>query len=135
MGKFPKAFPDDCPSAADAVTMTLYHGCEAGTSTDKDFTPFALADDEKTRTRGQKAGCNGWGLSVWASEQAARHAQKLFPEIHGKRHIFKGDVAPEDGRLKATPSNRDASHHTFWCFDGVTLRLKFSWAWAPYRGS
>lgn len=134
MGKFPAEFPKDCPSAADAVTMTLYHGCGAGVSTEEDFTPYAQSPDAGKRKRAERAGCIGWGLSVWASEEAARHAQKLFPNLHGKRHIFKGDVTPSDGRLKATPSKNDPSHHTFWCFEGVSLRTKFSWAWGPYQG-
>ena len=134
MGKFPTGFPDDCPSAADAVTMTLYHGCETGISSEEDFTPYALSSDDGKRKRGKRAGCIGWGLSVWASEEAARHAQRLFPALHGKRHIFKGDVTPADGRLKATPTKHDPSHHTFWCFEGISLRARFAWAWDPYEG-
>lgn len=133
MGKFPKSFPDGCPSGANAVNMTLYHGCEGSTSTEEDFTPFALSDEPETKERGRRGGCLGWGLSVWISEEAARHNQKLFPAWHGKRHIFKGDVTPADGRLKDTPSKNDPQHHTFWCFEGVDLRAKFSWAWAPYQ--
>lgn len=133
MGKFPETFPDDCPSAADAVTMTLYHGCDTATSTAEDFTPFAMSSDDDVRERGLSGGCLGFGLSVWASEEAAKHNQKLFPAWHGKRHIFKGDVTPDDGRLKQTPTRRDPQHCTFWCFEGVQLQSKFSWAWPPYE--
>jgi hypothetical protein len=135
MSKFPGDFPDNCPFDADVANATLFHGCGDQTATDEDFAPFARSADEKKRQRAKRAGCNGWGISVWTTERAARHAQELFPDWMGKWHIFKGDVTPDDGQLKLTPSRNQAEHYTFWSFEGVTLRERFVRAWPPYEGA
>ena len=126
MGKFPSDFPNGCPVGAKVVDAQLFHGCKAQIATDEDFAPFAQSNDQYKRARAEKAGCNGWGISVWTTEAAARHAQQLFPDWAGRWHMFRGDVTPDLGQLKPTPSSNQPEHHTFWCFDGVMLREKNS---------
>jgi hypothetical protein len=133
MGKFPSTFPDGCPVNAEPVTATLYHGCEGDEATEEDFTPYAMSSDDSKQKRATKAGCLGWGLSCWKSAVAARHAQELFLWA-AKWHIFKGDVTPDDGELAHTPSGNQPEHQTFWCYEGVSLRERFTKAWPPNEG-
>lgn len=134
MGKFPSSFPEGCPSNAEEMKATLYHGCTNNPSTDQDFVPFAYSTDNKKRERAKRIGCNGWGISCWTSERTARHTQELFSWA-AKWHIFKADVTPDDGKLAHTPSGNQAEHYTFWCYEGVQLRDRFTWAWPPHKGS
>ncbi len=46
-------------------------------------------------------------------EEAVSHALDIFPFFRGT-YIVRGQVGPEDGRLKHTPMRRQPRHHTFW---------------------
>ena len=133
-GKFPGSFPDGCPTDGAQVDATIFRGCEENPPSDEDFTPHALSAVSKKKKRGERAGCAGWGLSVWVSEEDAKHAQELF-DWAARWHIFKGDVTADDGKLAPTPSNSQANHHTFWCFEGVCLKDRFIHVLPPYEGA
>lgn len=131
---FPSSFPPGCPCGATGRDITIYHGCESNPATDEDFTPFANSQSENKRKRALKKGCNGWGISCWIDEKAARHAQELF-DWAARWHIFKGDITAADGQIAHTPSRNQNDHYTFWCYEGVNLCARFTWAWAPYKES
>lgn len=133
MPSFPKSFPVDCPVNADEIDGAIYHGCDNLTPAGDDFVPFACSDDADRQERGKRAGCKGYGISCWKSEESAKHAQEMF-EFHAKRHIFKAEVTSNCGQLKDTPSGRDSDHCTFWAYDGVSLRDSATLAWKAPGG-
>lgn len=133
MGKFPNWFPSGCPHNAKEVDTTLYHGCESNPATQEDFIPHARSARPRKQAMARNGGCMAFGLSVWATEADARHAQELFPYA-ARWHIFRGDVKPEDGRIAPTPTASQPAHHTFWAYDGVDLMVKFLPAWPPAAG-
>lgn len=132
-GKFPPAFPAGCPKGGAEVEGDLYHGCESNPATPEDFTPHAMSSRPRKQAMAKTGGCIAWGLSVWVSEDDARHAQELFPLWAAKWHIFKGRVTAVDGQLAHTPTNQQSNHHTFWCYDGVDLLPRFVPALPPLR--
>ena len=134
MPDFPDDLPGDCPCDAEEVACTIWHGCEEDPASEEDFKPFARSDDEDKRLRATKQGCNAYGISCWRDAAAAKHAQELF-EWARRWHIFQGKVTESDGQLKATPSNNQPDHYTFWTYKNVDLRPRFSGAWSAPKPS
>lgn len=132
-GTFPTTFPANCPAIGQPVDATIYHGCIHSPPDGDDFVPFAYSNDAGRRERAAKRGCDAWGISCWKDEAAALHAQKAFGWA-AKWHIYKGDVTQKDGKLAHTPSGNQAEHHTFWCYDGVSIKERFTRALPPYHG-
>jgi len=130
MGKFPHWYPKGCPTEGDEVAETLYHGCVTNPATAEDFTPFAASADRRKQNMAKSNPCMGSGLSVWRSAGDALHAQELF-DYAARWFIFKGDVVESDGKLAPTPTRDQPAHHTFWAYEGVDLRAKFSPALPP----
>lgn len=130
--KFPPCFPDDCPAIGQAINATIFHGCEYDPPNGDDFVPFACSSDANKRKRAARKGCNGWGISCWVSEDDARHTQSLFGWA-ARWYIFRGDVTPKDGKLAHTPSQNQEEHYTFWCFEGVSIKQRFTCVLPPNR--
>lgn len=128
MHTFPADFPDNCPTDAEEVHATIYHGCDHLDPQGDDFIPFASSSDPDRRERAVRAGCIAFGISCWKSEDAAKHAQEMF-EYQAKRHIFKAAVTRSCGQLADTPSRKDSGHCTFWAYDGVSLKGRATLAW------
>lgn len=134
MAKFPKCFPSNCPVGAEEIEGVIYHGCNNLEPAGDDFMPFAASSCPNKLARAKRAGCKSYGISCWTSEEAAKHAQKLF-DWHARRHIFKAEVTPKCGQLKNTPA-KDTGHCTFWAYDGVSLRENATLAWkAPGKAA
>ena len=70
------------------------------------------------------ASCLHWGCSVWVSEEDVHHARKIIPPFR-RKHIIRGDVTPEDGRIKHTPGTKQPNHHTFWKVFGRDISGSF----------
>ena len=133
MGEFPDWIPNGCPENANEVTTAVYHGCNTNPATEEDFIPHARSAQPRKQAMARNGGCLAFGLSVWATDADARHAQELF--LYAARwHIFLGNVSPDDGRLAPTPTTNQSAHHTFWAYDGVDLMAKFAPAWPPVAG-
>lgn len=133
VGEFPTTFPANCPAEGQAVDATIYHGCYHTPPDGDDFVPFAYSTNAGRRERAAKKGCDGWGISCWISEAAARHAQEAFGWA-AKWHIYEGHVTPKDGKLAHTPTGNQAEHYTFWCYDGVSIKERFAYALPPNHG-
>lgn len=109
------------------VNATLYRACDTDPPTAEDFTSHVESALPRKKKRADAKKCNHWGLSVWTSEEAAAHAQKLFDWLKPK-HIFFAEVTAEDGKLAQTGK---PEHYTFWPFSGINLVGRFRLALPP----
>jgi hypothetical protein len=64
------------------------------------------------------------GLSVFRDISDARHVTELFPKL-GKL-IFRGELAPEHGKIKPTPAKTRPSHVTWWPFEEIERASAFT---------
>lgn len=69
--------------------------------------------------------CLRCGLSMFPTVEGAMHARELFPGLLGK-FIACGTLAPEQGKLKPTPTHKFPSHLTWWAYVGVARAVPFS---------
>ena len=129
---FPSWFPNGCPADGKEVNATLFRGCENSPPTAEDFTPHARSMVEHKRRKARDGSCLGYGLSVWVSKDDALHAQALF-NWAARWYIYSGVVVPDDGRLAPTGSKQQPSHHSFWVYDGVDIRHKFTPSLPPLK--
>ncbi len=131
MSEFPEWMPTGCPEGASEAETTLYRACESNPPSEEDLTPHARSSTLRKKKQAASAGCIGYALSVWLSEKDAMHAQKLFPTLGAKWHIFKAEVTNEDGQLEATPSKPQPGHHSYWPYKGVDLKPRLAIALPP----
>ncbi|WP_336986466.1 hypothetical protein [Altererythrobacter aquiaggeris] len=135
MGDFPKWMPDGCPQDSEEIECTLYRGCKDNPPSDEDLTPHALSSKPRKQKLAEGMGCIGFALSVWVTEADATHAQKLFPKLGAKWHIFAAKVSKTDGQLAATPSRSQPGHHSYWPYENVDLKGRLSLAIPPLVNS
>lgn len=101
------------------MQCTLYKAIDGRQTKDRDFESFA----EQGREGIDPEECQSWGLSVWTNEPAVMHARKAY-HFFRKKKIIMFSIMETDGCLKATPSNRQPEHHTFWKTRSVDLVSK-----------
>lgn len=123
--------PDGCPQGAVEADLTIYRGCESNPPSYEDLTPHACSTKPRKQKLAEGKGCVGFALSVWITEEAATHAQKLFPRLGAKWHIFAAKVSKKDGQLAATPTGAQPGHHSYWPYKGVDLKPRLTLALPP----
>lgn len=105
--------PETCPLPGSAPHQgVLYRAIKSHDIEAWDF----LSDAERGREGCDLAICVNWGLSVWITESGVEHARKIVRGFN-KKGIARVSVSPEDGVMKATPTNGtnpQPEHHTFW---------------------
>lgn len=131
MKSFHPEMPEHCPEDAEEVSAVLYRACGSNPATAEDFTPHVTSADPRKRERADPQKCEGWGLSVWRTEEDVEHARTLLRWLQ-KKYIFKGRVSPDDGQLKQTGQ---PGHHTFWVYQGVEIQSKFRMTKTPLLGN
>ena len=75
--------------------------------------------------------CKHWGLSVWVTEADVVHAREMFPNSFARQHIVRTQLAPEDGVMMHTASNKQPQHHTFWKAHELDLCARSTIAFEP----
>lgn len=132
MGVYSQRLPPNCPPMEAAeVNATLFRACDSDPPTNEDFTSHVESHLPRKRNRADPKKCAHWGLSVWASKDAATHAQQLFDWLKPK-YIFSGDVVPKDGNLAQTGK---PEHYTFWAYSEVDLISRFQVSLPPITES
>jgi hypothetical protein len=122
--------PDGCPPVdAKPVNMLIYRGIKVSPISERDFKSHREMNATCTLDE-----CQCWGLSVWTSPEAVAHARKT-QRFFRKWHIAAGTVDFSDGVLKATPSEPQPEHHTYWKQKDCNLSSKFQVVMPPESGS
>jgi hypothetical protein len=116
------------PSDAKFYKGTIWRGVKNPPISEEDFKSHA----ERNAPNCDRGNCEHWGLSIWISEEAVKHARELHPKMIGQRwHIAAGDVNASDGKIMATPSDGQPDHHTFWKYHGHSILSKFKIVMPP----
>lgn len=113
--RYPEYFPKGCPpNDAKHKELTVYRCCHDDTITSADFVSYYLLDP--TKYCGQ---INAYGLSVFTNCKNLKEAMKLPYMKKNFKRIAVGATYANTGAIKPTPSKSDASHHTWWLYEGV----------------
>jgi len=128
---WPDYFPDGCPPQdAVAASGTAYRLClkraVGGIARAKEFRPHKLFPDPTTG----KAECHRCDVSL---DDDLQNLLKLRQTVADKvgRHYLKrvpavGDLQPEWGAMKLTPSDDSPTHRSLWLYDGVNPHESFT---------
>lgn len=118
---FHPELPDACPpQEAEPVLGTVYRGVRNGRVSEDDF----LSLNE--RKRAYPTDCDHWGLSVWVTEEAVKHAYKILIPLKKRTwSIAVGQLQPTDGLIMHTPSPTQPDHRTFWKNRNADMVRKF----------
>lgn len=119
--------PETCPpQAAQPVQGKVYRGIRQTPIGPNDF----LSHAELGMPVARPEVCEHWGLSVWVSEAAVKHAREVYRPLR-KWHVAAANLTPADGVILATPSSAQPDHHTFWKPLNKDLTTAFSIVLAP----
>jgi hypothetical protein len=118
MPKFKPGTPSHCPgSEAFECETTIYRACDTNPPTEEDFISHSHSQQTRKKQRAVDSKCLSWGLSVWVSEEDARHARELHDWLK-RKFLVRCNVSQVDGQIAQTGH---APHHTFWPYDDVDL--------------
>lgn len=124
--EWPKYYPDRCPpSDAFDIEGIGYRYVLNNPPNSDDFVSIRVEQPHR-RVSDE---CEACGLSVLRDESEAIAAlSSLRRRVPGFREkiVAEGDLKAAMGLIKATPSRRSASHHTWWVPVGVDPSTCFS---------
>jgi hypothetical protein len=129
--QFNPAIADGCgetcpPHAAQPVKGKVYRGIRQAPMGPNDF----LSHVELGLAGARPEVCEHWGLSVWVSEAAVKHAREVYRPLR-RWHVASANLTPADGVILATPSATQPDHHTFWRPLNRDLTTAFTIVLAP----
>jgi hypothetical protein len=108
---FPAHYPALCPPAsALEANGEIYRFVANDPPQPGDFLSYHLLG--KKYDKGKH--CEACGLSVLLTESAVKQYRQMIPYFR-KRHVAKGSVAPDWGKISQTAS---IPHHTWWFPEG-----------------
>lgn len=117
---FPAGLPQDCPPrdarAGNHVFFVVHQS-----------NPPSADDFRTAHANGRYINacpCERMSNSVMASEKDARHLIKAHPMRY--KHVSRGNVLPNHGVWRSSPSRTHASHHSLWLYDGVVMHSIFT---------
>lgn len=115
--QFHPGLPDECPlQIAEAVNLRVFRAIKGTKPIPWDFESHA----ERAKIPNKTGSCKEWGLSVWVSMEAARHALEIIKAFRGKS-VVGFDATPQDGVIAKTESAAQSDHHTFWKVVNIDL--------------
>jgi hypothetical protein len=122
--------PDECPpDEASLPNSEVYRFVKEAPPLEWDFKSSIERNPQKNYDDNQ---CARAGLSVFYDLDDAKEARKAIPGMKSK-HVAKGDLTPESGKVQHTPRTKSPSHHTWWkdtefdavaCFESVSPPIK-----------
>jgi hypothetical protein len=111
--RFRSHLPNDCPPEdAKGTIGVVYRMIDGDTPESKDFLSFR----ELNPTKSYPSDCIASGLSVYTQPEGIRQLRSRVPRFR-KMKVAQGNLQPEHGKMKNTPSNLHLSHHTWWIAD------------------
>ncbi|MCI6058627.1 MAG: hypothetical protein MR701_02090 [Clostridiales bacterium] len=116
--KFPNYFPEGCPPK-DAISKeeVVYRVCKNDPITRKDFASYYELGKGKHDVK-------HYGVSVFSNCGEAKTIC-LMPN-HRQEFVAKGKTVEECGVIKATPSNKNSSHITWWLYEEARPQEHFN---------
>lgn len=112
--RFPREWPTGCPpSEATAAKGIVYRTCDGSPPSQEDFKSYLeLGKAPKA------CPCLRAGVSVFRDLHDAVHHASQFRRMAGL--VSTGELRPEHGKTKPTPSkNTGPSHTTWWPVEGL----------------
>jgi hypothetical protein len=107
---WPPHYPESCPPEdARPADIKAFRFVDGFPCSGPDF----VSVQERNPHRDYGNRCKACGLSVFLSIEDALGMQKRIPGFRKKR-LAVGALTPDDGVVKATPSQNEPSHHTWW---------------------
>ncbi|ENJ9655628.1 hypothetical protein FDB88_11870 [Clostridium sporogenes] len=115
---FPNIFPDGCPPEdSKHIRLKVYRLSEKDSITKDDFKSFKEKGIDK---RDPKNPFIEYGLSVNTNYNELRRCWRGNPGLKRRfKKICSGITYECTGLVKATPSNYQKSHHTWWVYKEV----------------
>lgn len=125
--QFDEGIPPACPPAdaedTNCIVFRAVRDLPIGPGHFKSWVkskhPSAKADD-----------CRHWGLSVWTSLEAVKHARGINAHMRSS-YVASAQLAVGDGRIRATPTKPQPKHHTLWCDVNTDMARKFAVVLGP----
>ena len=120
MAGFSDSWPSNCPpdEAEDALGV-VYRVCSQNPPSQRDF-----QSHQELGKQSSGDPCMRCGLSVFRDLAEARHLTVLFPKLGSM--VFRGELKPEQGKVKHTPARQRPSHTTWWPYDEVERAAGFT---------
>lgn len=119
MAGYPPDWPAHCPpSDAEDASGMVYRVCKETPPSQRDF-----QSHQELGKRSSGDPCMRYGLSVFRDLAEARHLTVLFPQLGSM--VFRGELTPEQGKIKHTPAKQRPSHTTWWPYEGVDRAASF----------
>lgn len=110
-------FPTDCPpdDAIEVNTERVLRLVRNTPPTIDDFVPLVI--EQAGRNFGNRL-CQACGLSIYKELEDVHRLQRRVA-AHRDKPIAVGDLVPEMGATRPTPTRREHSHITWWLYRGV----------------
>lgn len=111
--RFPREWPTECPpSEAVAAKGIVYRTCKGSPLSQDDFKSYLEHGKAPNACP-----CLRAGLSVFRDRHDAIHHANQFRRMAGL--VSAGELRPEHGNTKPTPSKTGPSHTTWWPVEGL----------------
>ena len=111
MTRYPVDWPENCPPP-EAASGTVYRVCRSNPPAPEDFKSHAELGKQSKSSE-----CMRRGLSVFRDGAEARHLTRIFPKLGSL--VFRGELVPQHGKIKPTPTRDRPTHTTWWSYPSV----------------